>query len=81
MRCRIARSRVDAERISLDLHLPDDALARARSRRTGRRLLADTQIIRGRGKRGYTTPCRMVRHNVAHAVLGFRIDKVRGEGA
>jgi len=75
------RGRVaDAEKdFALVLHLPDDAVARARARgETGRPVvLADTQDNPGAGGNGDTTGllAALVRQKAADAVLGLLIDK------
>ncbi len=75
------RGRVaDAEKdFVLELHLPDDAVARARARgETGKPVvLADTQDNPGAGGNGDTTGllAALVRQKAADAVLGLLIDK------
>jgi microcystin degradation protein MlrC len=75
------RGRVaDAEKdFALELHLPEDAVARARSRgEIGRPVvLADTQDNPGAGGNGDTTGllAALVRHKAPDAVLGLLIDK------
>jgi microcystin degradation protein MlrC len=75
------RGRVaDAEKdFALELHLPDDAVARARSRgEIGRPVvLADTQDNPGAGGNGDTTGLlgSLVRQRAEGAVLGLLIDK------
>jgi microcystin degradation protein MlrC len=75
------RGRVaDAEKdFALELHLPDDAVARARSRGESGRpvVLADTQDNPGAGGNGDTTGllAALVRQKAADAVLGLLIDK------
>ncbi len=70
----------DAEKdFALELHLPDDAVARARSRGENGRpvVLADTQDNPGAGGNGDTTGllAALVRQKAADAVLGLLIDK------
>ncbi len=75
------RGRVaDAEKdFALELHLPDDAVARARARaETGKPVvLADTQDNPGAGGNGDTTGllAALVRQKAMDAVLGLLIDK------
>lgn len=74
------RGRVaDAEKdFALELHLPDDAVARARARgETGKPVvLADTQDNPGAGGNGDTTGLlvSLIRQRAEHAVLGLLID-------
>jgi len=71
---------VDAEKdFALELHLPDDAVARARQRGEPGRpvVLADTQDNPGAGGNGDTTGllASLVRQRAEGAVLGLLIDK------
>lgn len=75
------RERVEAAEkdFALELHLPDDAVARARSRGESGRpvVLADTQDNPGAGGNGDTTGllASLVRQRAEGAVLGLLIDK------